>query len=443
VGSLVAVLPLVVTQTAEFLHVSTSWVRRHLAELPTIRMGRILRFDSDQLAYRLQAGKPLEPERPIMAKNRFQRGTVKLRGKKQMWYGRFRMETLNAKGEREIWNNPIGLKSLLPTKYTAEKKLREIMDERLKPGAVSTKVKLYSTLVDEWKATEGATLGDSTLKNYSNALRAYVLPTFASTDIRTITRKTIQDFLVVQSRKYGQSVLKTTRLVMRMTLSWAEQNGNLQQPNGWLTGIRLPKKFAGRKVVRTELTPEQIRAFVTRMKEPYSTLTLLLASVGLRGEAAVGLQPSDLGDDNVLRVRRVIYDREEIPLEKEECYPLDAVVHAELLQRLRSLGAGAKWILHGRTGEPVDLGNARKRHLHRIAKAIGVKIGGWHDFRHTLTRRMRRAGVDPIIRRDTLGHSKVEQQEVYDEAQRVEVGNALRLVGKQLEPTVEPNQSIQ
>jgi len=56
---------------------------------------------------------------------------------------------------------------------------------------------------------------------------------------------------------------------------------------------------------------------------------------------------------------------------------------------------------------------------------------------------MRRAGVDPIIRRDTLGHKKVEQQEVYDEAQRAEVGNALRLVGRQLEPNVEPNQSIQ
>jgi hypothetical protein len=71
------------------------------------------------------------------------------------------------------------------------------------------------------------------------------------------------------------------------------------------------------------------------MKEPYSTLTLLLASVGVRGEAAVGLQPPDLDSENVLHVRRVIYHREVIPLEKEECYPLDAVIHAELLERLR------------------------------------------------------------------------------------------------------------
>ena len=83
----------------------------------------------------------------------------------------------------------------------------------------------------------------------------------------------------------------------------------MERPNGWLIGIRLPKKVGGRKVVRTELLPNQTRQFVTRLKEPYSTLVLLLASVGMRGEAAVGLQPADLDAKNVLHVRRVIYER--------------------------------------------------------------------------------------------------------------------------------------
>jgi len=436
---------LTVTQTAALLGLSQSWVRRHQLELPVVRMGGSLRFDpsllSELLRGRVSGGKSLEPKEPIMA-NRFQRGTVKLRGKKQVvWYGRFRMETLDANGEREIWHKPIGLKTELPTKYAAEKKLRGIMDGVLKSG-VPTK-KLFSTLVEDWKATEGMALEEGTLENYSEALHAYVLPTFKDTDIRTITRKTIQDFLVLQAKKYGKSSLKTMRLVMCMTLKWAEQSGYLQQPNGWLEGIRLPKKVGGRTVERTDLTPEQTLEFVFRMNEPCSTLALLLASVGLRGEAAIGLQPDDLDAKNVLHVRRVIYKGRVIPLDKEECYPLDAVVHAELLRRLRTLGAGTKWILHGRTGEPVDLGNARKRKLHPTAAAIGIKVGGWHDFRHTLTRMMRRAGIDPIIRRDTLGHSKVDQQEVYDLAQRAEVGNALKLVGRQLEPNLEPNASLQ
>jgi integrase len=448
-----------VQETASFLSVSASWVRRHLAALPVVPMpGRMIRIDSTKIQGTMMGRKSLKPEQEPAMVNRFQRGRVYERGKKKMWYGRFRLETLDAKGEREIWNNPIGPKSELPTKFKAEEKLREIMKGVLKSGA-STKVKLYSTLVEEWKATEGMTLDEGTLESYSNTLRACVLPTFGNTDVRTITRKSIQDFLTKQAKTYSKSYVKSMRVTLCMTLEWAEQIGYLEQPNGWLEGIRLPRAFGGRRVVRTELLPEQTDQFISRLKEPYSTLVLLLASVGIRGEAAIGLQPADLDSKNVLHVRRVIYGtgthKRVIPLldsdgrEKEEIYPLDAVVHAELLRRLRSLGAGAKWILHGRTGEPVDLGNARKRKLHPTATAIGIKVGGWHDFRHTLKRQMRRSGEDPVVVRDTLGHSRVEQQEVYDEARRSEVGEALRRVGKllqvgkRMEPNVEPNQSIQ
>ena len=51
------------------------------------------------------------------------------------------------------------------------------------------------------------------------------------------------------------------------------------------------------------------------------------------------------------------------------------------------------------------------------AKAIGVKIGGWHDLRHTMNRMMRRIGVDPVARSGVMGHKNVElAQEVYDKA---------------------------
>ena len=201
-----------IKQAAVYFDVSESWIRRHLSDLPHSRHGRLIRFDPEGLKRTVVGRKSLEPTKESIVVNRFQRGMVYLRGKKKMWYGRFRLETLNAKGEREIWNRPLGLKTELPTKFKAEEKLREIMDGVLKSG-ISTKVKLYSTLVEEWKATEGMTLGTSTLNNYSNALRACVVPTFGSVDIRTITRKSIQDFLVEQAKKYGQSTLKTMRLV--------------------------------------------------------------------------------------------------------------------------------------------------------------------------------------------------------------------------------------
>ena len=51
--------------------------------------------------------------------------------------------------------------------------------------------------------------------------------------------------------------------------------------------------------------------------------------------------------------------------------------------------------------------------------------------------------MNPVVVRDTLGHSKVEQQDVYDEARRSEVGDALKLVGKSLLQNVLQNPSVQ
>jgi integrase len=119
------------------------------------------------------------------------------------------------------------------------------------------------------------------------------------------------------------------------------------------------------------------------------------------------------------------------------------VVHADLLRRIRKLGEGHEWVFRSRAGTPVNPGNALRRYLHPATRAVGVRIGGWHDFRHTLTRMMRRGGENPIVMRDTLSHKRVQQQEGYDLAQRIEVGNALRNVGTQLAPTVAPNPSVQ
>lgn len=76
--------------------------------------------------------------------------------------------------------------------------------------------------------------------------------------------------------------------------------------------------------------------------------------------------------------------------------------HAKLIRRLRKLGEGKKWIFQSRAGTPADHNNARKRHLKPAAVGGGVQIGGWHDFRHRQSRTLRRAGVHPVVVRDTL-----------------------------------------
>jgi hypothetical protein len=60
-----------------------------------------------------------------------------------------------------------------------------------------------------------------------------------------------------------------------------------------------------------------------------------------------------------------------------------------------------------------------------------VRVGGWHDFRHTLNRGMRRAGVHPVVISGILGHKSVTlAAEVYDRATAADIGQARNLVGQ-------------
>ena len=74
----------------------------------------------------------------------------------------------------------------------------------------------------------------------------------------------------------------------------------------------------GRSVARVELTPEQIWQSLPSLSEPYATLVLTIALLGLRIQAAIGIQPDDLDSDNVLRIHRVLYKGKVVLLTEKE-----------------------------------------------------------------------------------------------------------------------------
>jgi integrase len=362
--------------------------------------------------------------------NRYQRGGVYLRrGKKgDVWYGTWRYDL---DGKRQSKKFRLGTKLELPTKVAARKRLDELVNG--KPAPLSSMS--VADAAARWEKGEGSGMEPNTLKHYTDALRAYVLPTLGERSLETIQREDITSFLNDQAQKYSRSALKSMRLVLTMVLQWAERNKKIERPTGWLDGIRLPKLAGGRKLVRADLTPQQTLAIIAELEEPYATLVLFLSMGGRRIEEAIGLKPGDLDDGDILHIRRIIYEGRVQELEKEQVLPLDSPEHADLVRRLRALGAGHEWVFNSRKGTPINPGNARRRYLHPAAEAIGIKVGGWHDFRHGLQRAMREKKVDPVIRAGVMDHRKVELgPEVYDHATLDEKREALRLVARELLP---------
>jgi integrase len=79
--------------------------------------------------------------------------------------------------------------------------------------------------------------------------------------------------------------------------------------------------------------------------------------------------------------------------------------------------------------KPINPGNALKRYIRSAAAELSIPLGGWHDFRHTLTTTMRRNGVHPKVISGILGHAKVSlAMDTYDDADAEDFRLPLALV---------------
>jgi integrase len=386
-------------------------------ELPIVRVGRALRFDKALLLQKfsgsIASGKSLKSERDFAMPSRYQRGMVSLRGKKlKMWYGIFREDERTPDGRivRRQRNIRLGTMSELPTKNAARKKLSEMIDAPIQSVSIT-----FDELAERWAAAEGPTLKESTLAHYQHALRTYVLPVFGVRKISKITREEIQKALADRARNSGKSVVHSMRAVMRLTLGWAADCGMIEK-NPCIR-VKLPQQLGGRTVTRTVLSAAQVNGLSAKLEEPYATLVLFLAASGLRIGEAIAVKWSDF-EGNVLHVTRRIYEHT-VGTVKSKASVRSLPIAPELVERMRKLKT-AEWVFSSRVGTPIDPRNGLRRYVHPAARELGIKLGGWHDFRHTLITTMRRNGVHPRVISGVAGHSKVSLAMEVDDRTTVE-----------------------
>jgi integrase len=85
-------------------------------------------------------------------------------------------------------------------------------------------------------------------------------------------------------------------------------------------------------------------------------------------------------------------------------------------------------------------GKLDEPYVRPAAKELEIPIGGWHDFRHSLTVAMRRNGVHPKVISSILGHSKVAlAMDVYDHANVEDFRQPLSFVADELLQNVTKN----
>ena len=156
------------------------------------------------------------------------------------------------------------------------------------------------------QASEGPGLTKPTFGRYTAVLRTWLLPFWRDRRLKAITRNDIQKFLNSRAGAYSKSSIRSMRLVLQVTLSFAHLNG-------WIrtypcVKIKTPRiTNQSRAVKRAEMTEQQKLSISAGIAEPYSTLVLFLTRLPMRIEEAIGVKETDL-EDHVLTLRRVVYE---------------------------------------------------------------------------------------------------------------------------------------
>jgi hypothetical protein len=171
----------------------------------------------------------------------------------------------------------LGTRKELPTDSQAGKKLITLIAEAEGGSPVPEKM-TFGALAELWQESEGPTLTKPTFDRYAMVLRTWLLPFWKDRKIQSITRNDIQLFLNSKASQYSKSSIRSMRLVLQMTLSFAHLNG-------WISiypcvKIKTPRiTNESRAVERAEMTEQQKLNLSARLAEPYSTLVLLLTRI--------------------------------------------------------------------------------------------------------------------------------------------------------------------
>ena len=272
-------------------------------------------------------------------------------------------------------------------------------------------------------------LRESTLESYQRNLDVHVLPRLGHRRLMLVSTAELDrlysDLLEVGGAR-GPLSPRTVRYIHTILLGvfgHAVRKGHLATNPCARADAPSPKACRSRE--RLTWTAEQLHRFLVSLEgDPFRAPLFLLATTGMRRGEALGLKSGDVRlDDAQLDVRRtlgtvnntlVVNDpktergRRTVSLDPPT---VDALRHHRAEQLRLRLATGPGYDVHGWVFAQYDgspLHPTRfQRVFHRRVVAAGLPRIRLHDLRHTWATLALRAGVNPKIVQERIGHASV------------------------------------
>jgi integrase len=194
--------------------------------------------------------------------------------------------------------------------------------------------------------------------------------------------------------------------------------------------------------IKRILTPGEFQSILPHIPEPFRTMVVVAACLGLRVSEILGLQWGDINWDSLeVHIRRAVVlgtvGQVKTPKSKSRM-PLDPDLASLLLEYKRTTAPNAspdEWLFQNPArGKPWRPSHIQSKYIRPAGLKVTGEDGiGWHNFRHTFSSMLRELKTDVKVQQELLRHADVRTTlQIYtqapDEQKREAVGKVFRMV---------------
>ncbi len=282
----------------------------------------------------------------------------------------------------------------------------------------------FLSFLDEWveryRGQGRRGFRENTRDEYRRLIASYARPYFSSKlkliDVTTFQLARFVDWLAdadEQGKRLSDSTIANIVNPLRAALTTANREGLIRHNPS--QGLALPHREDIADADEEEIkvfSREQLAAILAMAPEHYKLLFEVLATTGLRISEGIALQrlhfQLDGSSPEVCVRRAIVRGRVEPP--KTKYGKREVSLPASLVHRLRThLAAQANQdstalVFTNRSGDVLESGNLRRRHLKPLVEEVNAPWAGFHTFRHTFASLHLSRGTNLLQLSRALGH---------------------------------------
>jgi integrase len=335
---------------------------------------------------------------------RYQYGNLTLRERKKgpdVWKFRW-ME--NGKPKSVL----IGAVDKYPTQADAERAVERL---RIKINAENPQQQFHQVtvgaLIDRFMEEHAQKrCRKNTAANYDSLFKNHIRPKWGNELVQNLKPMAVEDWLQAypRSRQVKVHIRTLMHILFQSALRWEMVDRN---------PISLVRQSGKRLKKPRTLTPAEFQSILRELAEPYWTMVLTIACLGLRVSELVALQWGDIDFTSLaINVQRG-FVRGQINATKTESsegvLPLDPGLGEAILAHRRRAEyiADTDFVFAGRAGQPRWPESILADYIKPAAERAGIGKIGWHTFRHTYSTLLHALGTKPAVQKELLRHADI------------------------------------